>query len=133
MRSIFQLFFESAIVSGIWMPWPAATDPDGVSAEGSVSGRFRTCPAKDAPEDKVSPNSSTLNDEMDGWPRFGKALSREQSAYLRKKMESTVVKRDFDMEERINMLSNEMIGDSVLDNGEIVEDYLEDLERLFDE
>lgn len=86
-----------------------------------------------APEDEVFPNPSTPNDETDEWSIFGKALSREQSAYLRKKMESVAVKRDFDMEERINMLSNETIGDSVLDNGEIVEDYLEDLERLFDE
>ena len=73
------------------------------------------------------------SDDEDVWLVFRNALASEQSSYLYKKVHSIEVKRNFDIEEEINTIANDAIGDSVLNNGVIVEDYKEDLERLFDD
>ena len=90
-------------------------------------------PAGEILEEGSTSQKFGCSDEVDDWQHFKDSLSSNQLSYLFKKIHSIEVKRDFEIEETINTIANETIGDSVLDNGVIVEDYLEELEHLFND
>lgn len=69
------------------------------------------------------------NDDI--WIIFRDSLPPAEKNYVTNMLKSNNIKRDFKIEESINTRAFDIIGDSVIDEGCIVEDYLEELERVF--
>ncbi len=66
----------------------------------------------------------------DVWIVFRDSLSSAENDYITNMLKLNNTKRDFKIEESINNRAFDIIGDSIIDNGSIVEDYLKELERV---
>lgn len=82
----------------------------------------------DSPMEEERPIGQSENDSP--WYDFISALSQEQRGYLKKAMAGT--RPDHRMEDGINSVAMDTVGDVVVDCGNIVEDYLEDLGKVLE-
>ncbi len=75
--------------------------------------------------------------ELTGWPALSSALDEEQKGYLSACLDGKgaaflrkINKKQAKMEDSINALSMDLVGDQVVESGEVFEDYAEDVRGI---
>ncbi len=94
----------------------------------------------EAPDEAAEPEPAKAPEPAapaGGWPALASALDDEQKGYLSACLENSgkafldgIGKKAPKMEDSINSLSMDLVGDQIVESGEVFEDYEEDVRRI---
>ncbi len=73
------------------------------------------------------PEESGSRSRERGWEHLAEALEAAEIEYIQRCLEGS--KPDFRLEKAVNSVALDVVGDVILDGGEVIEDYIEEVRR----
>ena len=113
-------------------------DRDAIAdAEEDLETVKRLMTVEEEPEPETEAETVEKESEVTGWDGLAASLSEEQKEYLSACLEGngraylkSIKGRMPGMEDSINSVSTDMIGDQIVDSGDVFDDYAEEVRRI---